>query len=61
MEMTNGYDVKTISNNSTVHNYTIKLRGDRVYDLYVDKQWVVSRGSYENILDELKKIMQTND
>lgn len=54
-------NVKTISNNSTVHNYTIKLRGDRVYDLYVDKQWVVSRGSYENILDELKKIMQTND
>jgi hypothetical protein len=54
-------DVKTISNNSTVHKYTIKLRGDRVYDLYVDNQWVVSRGSYENILDELKKIMQTND
>jgi hypothetical protein len=44
-------------NNSTVHNFTIKLRGDGVYDLYVDKQWVVSRGNYENMLDELRKVM----
>ena len=35
----------------------IKLREDRVYDLYVDGQWVLSRGSHENMLDELKKIM----
>ena len=45
-------------NNSTVHNFTIKLRGDGVYDLYVDKKWVVSRGSQANILDELRTIME---
>ena len=45
--------------NKTVHNFTIKLRGDGVYDLYVDKQWVVSRGSYENMLDELRKVMES--
>jgi hypothetical protein len=43
--------------NKTVHNFTIKLREDRVYDLYIDGKWVLSRGSHENILDELKTIM----
>ena len=43
--------------NKTVHNFTIKLREDRVYDLYIDGQWVLSRGSHDNILDELKTIM----
>ena len=43
--------------NKTVHNFTIKLREDRVYDLYIDGKWVLSRGSHENMLEELKKIM----
>lgn len=43
--------------NKTVHNFTIKLREDRVYDLYIDGRWVLSRGSHNNILDELKTIM----
>jgi hypothetical protein len=43
--------------NKTVHNFTIKLREDRVYDLYIDGKWVLSRGSHENILEELKTIM----
>lgn len=43
--------------NKTVKNFTIKLREDRVYDLYIDGKWVLSRGSHENILDELKTIM----
>ena len=43
--------------NKTVKKFVIKLREDRVYDLYIDDQWVLSRGSYENLLDELKKIM----
>jgi hypothetical protein len=51
------HDVKKISNNTTVHSYEIKLRGDRVFDLYIDGKWVLSRGSHENILEELKKIM----
>ena len=40
--------------NKTVKKFMIKLREDRVYDLYVDNQWVLSRGSHENILEELK-------
>lgn len=47
--------------NKTVHNFTIKLREDRVYDLYLDGKWIVSRGSYEHILEELKTIMTEND
>lgn len=47
--------------NKTVHNFTIKFRENNVYDLYVDKQWVVSRGSRANILDELRKIMESYD
>ena len=50
-------DVKTISNNATVHSYKIKLRGDRVFDLYIDDKWVLSRGNHDSILDELKIIM----
>jgi hypothetical protein len=46
--------------NKTVHNFTIKLREDRVYDLYLNGKWMVSRGSYENILTELKTIMEEN-
>lgn len=43
--------------NKTMKKFMIKRREDRVYDLYVDDQWVLSRGSHENILEELKKIM----
>ncbi len=46
--------------NKTVHNFTIKLREDRVYVLYLNGKWMVSRGSYENILTELKTIMEEN-
>ena len=43
--------------NKTVKKFMIKLREDRVYDLYIDDKWVLSRGSHDNILHELKKIM----
>ena len=43
--------------NKTVKKFMIKLREDRVYDLYIDDKWVLSRGNYDNILEELKKIM----
>jgi hypothetical protein len=46
--------------NKTVHNFTIKLREDRVWDLYLDGKWIASRGSYENILVELKTLMEEN-
>lgn len=45
-------------NNETMHEYIIKLRGDNVYDLYVDGAWLASRGHYENIIDELRKAME---
>lgn len=43
-------------NNETMKRFdiVIKLRGDNVYDLYMDGKWIASRGSYENILDEVK-------
>lgn len=48
-------------NNTTIHEFTIKLRGDNVYDLYVDDQWVVSKGHYENILEEIRKEIKRID
>ena len=45
--------------NKTVKKAMLKLREDRVWDLYIDDQWVLSRGSHENIIEELKKIMDT--
>lgn len=47
-------------NNATKFEWKIKLRFDNVYDLYLDGKWIVSRGSYENILEELKVIMEEN-
>lgn len=47
--------------NETVQEFKIKLRGDHIYDLYVDGQWVASRGHYENILDELRKEIERID
>lgn len=43
-------------NNETMKKFdiTIKLRGDNVYDLYMDGKWISSRGSCENILDEVR-------
>lgn len=45
--------------NKTVKKFMIKLREDHVYDLYVDGEWVLSRGSHDNMLEELKKIMES--
>ena len=47
-------------NNKTMKRFdiTIKLRGDNVYDLYLDGEWVASRGSCENIVDEAKSAIK---
>lgn len=47
-------------NNSTVKRFeiTIKLSKDDVYDLYLNDEWVASRGHHENILDEAKKLIE---
>ena len=49
-------------NNSTIKRFdlTIKLRGYNVYDLYFNDEWVASRGSYENIIDEAKKLIEND-
>ena len=42
-------------NNSTVEQFNIKvkLRGDNMYDLYVDAEHVATRGSYKGIVEEI--------
>ena len=48
-------------NNKTIFEAKIKQRGDGVYDLYINGEWVVSRGYYENILDEIRKAIEFID
>ena len=47
-------------NNETIRrfNITIKLKGDNVYDLYLDGEWIASRGAYEGIIDEVRKAIK---
>ncbi len=47
-------------NNETIKSFDIKikLRGDNIYDLYIDGEWVASRGSCDNILEEVKGIVK---
>ena len=40
--------------NKTVFEAKIKQRESGVYSLYVNGELVVSRGHYENIIDELR-------
>ena len=49
-------------NNKTIKRFdiTIKLRGDNVYDLYINDEWIASRGSYDHILDEAKKVIESS-
>ena len=46
-------------NNETIKkfNFTVKLRGDNVYDLYMDGHWINSRGNSEGISDAIKRVM----
>lgn len=48
-------------NNETKHNYLIKLRNDGVYDIYVDGNFIVSKGSIVNAIKELEVIMGEAD
>ena len=47
-------------NNSTVEQFNIKvkLRGDNMYDLYIDSEHVATRGSYKGIVEEICKEME---
>lgn len=48
-------------NNETIHKYEIKLKGDGVYDIYVDCVHMGSTGSYKSALRELEPIMKEVD
>ena len=50
-----------IMNNKTILEVKIKQRGDGVYDLYVNGHWKISRGHYENILDEIRNVIKEID
>ena len=47
-------------NNETIKRFdiSIKLRGDNVYDLYLNGEWVASRGSAEKIIDEVRGVVR---
>ena len=47
-------------NNETIKRFdiVIKLRGDHVYDLYIDDEWISSRGSYEGIVSDAKNVIE---
>lgn len=47
-------------NNTSIKRYdiTIKLRGDNVYDLYLDGEWVASGGTCEKVLDAAAKAIR---
>jgi hypothetical protein len=47
-------------NNKTKLEIKIKLRGDNVFDIYVNRKHVASRGSVEGVLEELKTLMEEN-
>ena len=48
-------------NNRTIFEAKIKQREDGIYDLYINGEWMVSRGYYEGILDEIRKEIQRID
>ena len=48
-------------NNETKHNYLIKLRKDGVYDIYVDGNFIISKGSVMSAAKELEVIMKEAD
>ena len=48
--------------NETIKRFdiTIKLRGDNVYDLYMNGEWISSRGSCESIANEVCAVIKTS-
>ena len=45
-------------NNRTVEEIKIKLRGDNVYDIYVNGEWIGARGCYLNALNFVREYIQ---
>ena len=49
-------------NNETVKkfNIVVKLRGDHVYDLYINDEWIISRGNCDKILEDINDIVKNS-
>ena len=45
-------------NNATVERIEIKMRGDNVYDIYVNDEWIGGRSCYLNALNFVRKYIQ---
>lgn len=45
-------------NNKTVERIEIKMRGDNVYDIYVNKVHIGETGCYLNALDMVKNYIE---
>lgn len=45
-------------NNRTVERIEIKMRGDNVYDIYVNGEWIGARGCYLNALNFVREYIQ---
>ena len=45
-------------NNATVERIEIKLRGDNVYDIYVNEQWIGAAGYYMKALDMVREYFE---
>ena len=47
-------------NNKTIKefNIKIKLRGDNVYDLYINGEWISSHGNSDKALEDVRLIIK---
>ena len=45
-------------NNKTIERIEIKMRGDNVYDIYVNKQFVGNAGCYLKALDVVRDYIE---
>jgi hypothetical protein len=50
----------TLTSNATVSNISIKQRADRVYDVYINDDYVCSKGSLPEVLKELSRLDNAN-
>ena len=46
------------NNNRTVEEIKIKMRGDNVYDIYVNKRFIGNAGCYLKALDLVKDFIE---
>lgn len=45
-------------NNTTVERIEIKMRGDNVYDIYVNKRFIGNAGCYLRTLEMVKEFIE---